>query len=214
MFNSNALQTLLYKKAPHTKGLRYVEAMAIMARALPGHCCILGLGGGGAVHHLAHKMDKYPLTVVELDEEVIQIAKQFFMIDQINNLTIIHAEASAFMKESQQSFDHILIDVFDAHQFPDSCNNADFFSQCQKRLTPEGILAINIANKRDHRPLYELVSQQFSSATLTISIKKRENIIVFASNSKNMKTLLSVISTHKKIKSLTWNATWGCVAEI
>lgn len=214
MFESNAIQTLLFKAAPHTRGLRYIDALTFMAKALPGEICLLGLGGGAAAHALSRYLAEHKLSVVELNEEVIYVARQFFMMDMIANLNIIQAEAEAFVLNCQQHFDHLLIDLYDAYQYPDNCNKTGFFGQCQRILTDDGVLAINLANQLDHRPVYELIRDQFSGKTIVMPVTARENMVIAAYNGDKLQTLLDQFSEHKSIKKLSWDATWGCVAEL
>lgn len=214
MFKSNAIQTLLFKSAPHSRGLRYVAPLTLMVRALPGNACLLGLGGAGAAHAITHASSQHKLTVVELNAEVIDIARQFFKADDIPNMEVIEAEASAFIQSCNESFAHILVDVFDAFSFPDSCNNLRFFSHCKDRLSAEGVLAINMANQSDHRSVYELIQKLFPGKTITIPVTGRENLIILAFNGPDIERYLDVIRQQKNIRKLHWSPAWGCVAEM
>lgn len=212
-FDSNTLQTLLYKAAPHRCGLEYIQLLVLAAQETPGNTCLFGLGGGAAAHSLSRYLNPFQLSIVELDEEIIQLASQFFMVDQVSNLDIIHAEASQYAHQCQKKFQHILIDLFNADTFPDTCNQDAFFIRCREMLLPNGILAINLANKNEQRLIFERITKVFSSNTISVPVKNCANIIVFASNDKPTRLLERLKNSSKQLQSFTWDQNWGCVAE-
>ena len=82
---SDALQTVINRRTPQKPVLYYLPALTLMTRKYPGLTCLLGLGGAG----LALMLNKTSLVAVDNSEEVIEIAKKFFMIEHLKNLTII-----------------------------------------------------------------------------------------------------------------------------
>lgn len=206
MFESSAIQTLLYKPAPHKYGLPYIRYLTFMAQILPGSIALLGLGGAGAAHTLSGK----PLTIVELNPEVVELARDYFMLDRIQPVEVILADACDFVRNDAQRYDHLLIDLYDAHRYPSNCNNPEFFDECYQRLHDGGILAINLANHHDHRPVFDLIRERFAGATVCLPVKNRENLVVLAS--KGDKRLLDTFAQHKQVASFRWDQAWGCVA--
>jgi len=214
MFESEAIQTLLFKAAPYTRGLRYIDALTFMAKTLPGDTCLLGLGGGGAAHALNKHMNTAKLSVVELDAEVIAVARQFFMLDRIANMTMLQAEAAAFIERCEQRFKHVLVDLYDAHQYPDGCNNRAFFMHCQRVLTEDGILSVNLANRLDHRSVFELIRDQFVGKTIVMPVTGRENLVIVAYKNQSPQRMIELLSQQNSIKKLSWDQDWGCIAEL
>lgn len=212
-FNSNALQTLLNRYFPHRPGLYYIKLLTVFARLKPAECCMFGLGGAGAAHSL-NNQSKQKLTVIEYDEEIIEISKRFFMLDTINNLEVIHQDAQLFAKETKRTFDHILIDLFTADSFPHQCNTEEFFSNCRRILTDNGILAINLAYSNEQWPILQLIKTSFSYATITVPVQKSANIIIYATKTDSIDSLLETLKHNKKLKQVFWDAKWGCVAEV
>lgn len=213
MFDSSALQTLIYRNAPHKAGLYYVNALCLAAQKKPGNACLLGLGGAGVAHALAPYLNAFTLTAIELNQEIIDIAAQFFMTNELRNLEIIHREANLFVTHCDRQFQHIMVDLFNANSFPEPCNNDDFFSHCRRILLPEGILAVNLANKREQLALFSKIKHSFNGITVIIPVKKCANMIVLASNSHNISSLLTLLKNCTQIKRLVWDRQWGCIAE-
>ena len=212
--DSDALQTVLNKFYPQKAGLNYINALVFMARGTPGDCCMLGLGGAAIAHALSPYMANFKITAVEFNSEIIRLAPRFFMTDRLANLEIIHDEASAFVSHSSQSFQHIMVDLFNANSFPGSCNNEQFFADCKQRLCPGGTLAVNLANRHEQKPIFELIKKQFSGATVAIPIKNCANLIVVATKDCSITPLLNHFKNSKQLKQLAWDEIWGCVAEL
>lgn len=176
---SDVLQTIINKLIPGNPVLYYIPAMSLMARALPGNCCILGLGGGGLIHYLSSFT--YPITAVEISQEIIDIAINYFKINTINNLNLIHQAAEYFLEHNKQQFSHLMVDLYDAHSFPAQCNNSNFFLNCKKNLIQEGFLTVNLANSQEQYLILQLIKKHFNH-TLVIPIKKCANVVIIASN--------------------------------
>src|SRR5690625_7278958 len=74
---------------------------------------ILGLGGGSAIESLRKKFRfKYPITAVEIDPEMIRIARKEFRINTYTNLEIVNADALQYAAKTREKFDMNLIDLF------------------------------------------------------------------------------------------------------
>lgn len=212
-FKGTALQTLLNRYFPHRPALYYVNPLTLFVRLNPGSCCMFGLGGAGVAHALS-PFNKIKLTVVEYDSEVINIAKQFFFLDKLENLEVIHQDAQVFAMQTDRKFQHILVDLFTDEVFPEQCNSEEFFSHCRRILTSDGILAVNLANRNEQWPIFQLLRKNFQNATLAISVKKSANIIIFATKQNSVNYLTEKLRQNKTLKRLFWDEKWGCIAEL
>lgn len=212
--NSEALQTVINKFIPQKAALNYVQPLIFAAKQKPGNCCMLGLGGAGVAHALAPFVRDFTITAVELNPEIIYIAAHFFMTGKLPNLTIIHEDASSFVSHNNQQYNHILVDLFNAHAFPDACYNEAFFEHCRRMLLPGGILAVNLANREEHRPIFNLIKKQFAQSTLAIPVKGCANLIVMASKSNRVKNMLDLFTASNQLEQLSWSEKWGCIAKL
>ncbi|KTD17015.1 spermidine synthase [Legionella jordanis] len=212
-FNSRPLQTLINRYMPHCPELYYVKPFTVFVRVKPASCCMLGLGGGGVAHALWPYLGKIKVTAVENDCEVIDIAQRYFMLDQLYNLNVIHQDARLFVEQTTEQFQHVLVDLFEAENFPLQCNNEAFFSHCKRILLDSGILAINLANREEQWPIMQLIKNNFHN-TLAVAIKKSANIVVFAVKNEPVDFLPTVLKQSKKLNALFWDSKWGQIAEI
>lgn len=213
-FNSDALQSVIHRRHPELPVLSYIDPLSFYMRYNPMDCCLLGLGGGSVPHALHPYLDGYRLFAVENNAEIIRIAQTYFMIDRVKSLQILHQNAQDFVKYCDQRFGYLMIDLFNAYSFPESCNTEDFFLNCQQLLLSDGILAINLANLRDQWSLYEYVNSIFKGRTVLLPTPRAPNTILFAYNGTTIAQLLELLKGYQRLKRLSWEPQWGYVAEI
>jgi spermidine synthase len=211
-FGSPALQTVINRYNPQKPVLYYLPALTLMARKFPGTSCLLGLGGAGVAHMLSSENPSLLLTAVDCSEEVIQIAKQFFMIDRIHGLTIEHQNAADYVRDCPTQYQHLIIDLYDANNFPVECSNSEFFIHCKNRLVKDGLLAVNLANYKEQLPIYQLIKKQFKN-TLIIPVIKSANMIIIASLHENKEQFFNKIREAGEIKKIVWMNLWGYVGK-
>lgn len=213
-FDSDALQTLLNKKNPARIGLNYINQLIFMVLENPGNCALLGLGGANIIHALHKQLVDYQLLAVEQSAEIITLASDFFYLTKRNHLQIVHSDAHEFVYQSTLKFKHLLVDLFDAHHFPQHCNNQAFFAQCKRLLCNEGILAVNLANQQEQKKIFHLIREEFAGNTIILPVQGCANIIVIAGQKEIITQSLQRLKTHLTTQQLTWDANWGYVAQI
>lgn len=205
---SNALQTVISRRKPNKPVLHYLPALTLMARNYPGTTCLLGLGGAG----VAWMLDPMPLIAVENSEEVIEIAEKFFMIENLQNLTICYANAQNYVEHCEKTFSHLIVDLYNAHHFPPECIHPKFFNDCERIIDKTGFLAINLANIKEQWPIFQLVKNQFQH-TLVIPIKHSANMVIIASNIDSKEIFMQKINNTAALKRIIWVDSWGFIGD-
>ena len=214
-FDSSAMQTLINKRAPHRPGLHYVNAMTLLPKKNPGNTILLGLGGAGIIHVLSPYYQQFNITAVEINQEVIDIAYRFFLLDTIKTpLKIIHQDANVFLLEHEKPLDYILVDLFEANRFPCQCLNETFFLNCERLLTSDGLLILNIASFKDQPLLMQLIQRVFKGRSLLVPIKKSPNTILYATKNDSITLFSERIQSILKIKQISWDYEWGWVGQL
>ena len=202
---SEAIQTLINRKHPEKPELGYIYPLAFAVQAQPADCCLLGLGGAGVAHTLAPYLQNLRLVAVEKNSEIIEVS---------TNLAIIHQDANLFVQQCETHYQHLMVDLFDAHEFPAHCNTHDFFANCKRLLLQDVILSINLANLDEKWPVFQHVRDIFSQRTVSLPIKGASNMVILACNSPSVAPLLDLLTNSHCLKKLSWDARWGCVAEL
>lgn len=114
---------------------------------------VIGLGGGGLVNFIYHYLKDLSTSVVEIDPEIVKIAKELFgLIEDKDRLEIIVKDGLEHLKESaasQLQFQSILFDVDSKDQsLGISCPPKEFLEpeilEAVKNLLPsDGIFVLN-----------------------------------------------------------------------
>ncbi|MCW8418725.1 hypothetical protein OQJ18_04140 [Fluoribacter dumoffii] len=205
---SKALQTVMNRCNPQKPVLYYLPALTLMARHYSGDSCMLGLGGAG----VAWMLKDVPLVAVDNSQEVIEIARRFFMIDRLSNLDVVHENAKDYIQTCKKKFSHLIVDLYNANHFPPECAQSDFFASCKKILTEEGFLAINLANIKEQYSIFQLVRTHFPH-TLVIPIRKSANMVILAAKHENKEFFMDKINQTSAFKRIIWVDAWGFVGD-
>ena len=101
---------------------------------------LLGAGLGSALERLQHVYKLYPEThLVEYDTDILNLSKKYLLTNQEENVHFICKEAMDFIAESNQQFDLIGIDLFDALKNSYLISDNLFWEQLKKATHPKAI---------------------------------------------------------------------------
>ena len=144
---------------------RYHESLAMIPmEAAPYKKNILVLGGGEGL--LAKQLLKYPqvenITIVDLDAEVFRLAKENPHVIKVNEssllnekVKLIEGDAMDFLKNDEQLYDLILVDLPDpSNESVARLYSTSFFRLAKNRLTPNGIYATQASSPFHTRNSY------------------------------------------------------------
>ena len=102
------------------------------------HCCWVW-GGGTILRQL--KRNLFEVDVVEIDERMEFVAKEYFGIADDNNIVI--DDARHYIKTTDKKYDVIIYDLYHSETPPIHLMTGEAFSEISSRLNENGILAIN-----------------------------------------------------------------------
>ncbi len=120
-------------------GLLFVDARRIT---------LLGLGGGGLAHCLSHYFPQSTIQVVEIRQAVIDIAYHWFDLPRLDDLQVIHDDASHYLsKLAQGSTDIIFSDLYQAEGMSACQAQQDFIVASYQSLSESGCLVLNFHTK-------------------------------------------------------------------
>ena len=105
---------------------------------------ILGFGAG-SVARILQKANQCGchITGVEIDEEVIALAKKHFRLRELENLDLHIADAADFLSKETKLYNLIVVDLFLDHRTPEKFLTASFLKKLRKHLQPEGLVLFN-----------------------------------------------------------------------
>lgn len=138
---------------------------------------VLGVAGGSVIKTLVNEINfKGEITGVEIDPEIISLANKYFNLDEIQNLTIIIDDASKFVQKTDNTFDLIIIDIFQDNSMPEFLFESEFVEKTISLLNPGAHLLFNtmINSKADLERNKHFVNHFNKAEFTTYSLPKVE----------------------------------------
>ncbi len=150
-FGSDWVQGAMRVSRPWDLELVYTREMmaALLLSAdwprLPHRILQIGLGAGSLTRFIHRYLPEASQTVVELSPAVVGAARQMFPLPPCSDQLVIEtADGVAWVAHTQQQFDLILIDGFDADSRSGGLESAAFYQDCRRVLTSRGLLVANL----------------------------------------------------------------------
>lgn len=165
--------------------LSYSRAMMswlLFAETLPQHILQIGLGGGSFARWLHEKLPETKQTAIEINPQVIHIARTSFCLDfEGSHFQIIEADGAEYVQILQQQTDLIMVDGFDGVQIVDELVGEPFFHDCRTALRENGIFVSNWWSGDKRYPLFlQRLKQVFEQRVLQVPATTHGNVAVLA----------------------------------
>ncbi|MDR6763442.1 putative membrane-bound spermidine synthase [Flavobacterium sp. 2755] len=149
------------------------------------HILVLGVAGGSVIKTLVDEINyKGKITGVEIDPEMIQIANQYFNLNEIKQLEIIIDDAFEFVLKTKDRYDLIIIDIFEDTNMPNFLFEKFFSERVCFLLKDQGFILFNTMildeahNVRNRKYITEINAQLFTSKMLPRIEVHNELIII------------------------------------
>jgi spermidine synthase len=104
----------------------------------------IGLGGGRTASYLNRHMPALNFTCVELDPDVISLAKRYFGVSETPTLKLVAKDGRAYLRSDKGLYDLIMIDAYRGTFVPFHLLTREFFQLVKQHLRPGGAVAQNI----------------------------------------------------------------------
>ncbi len=104
----------------------------------------IGLGSGTGPKRFFRNYPEVQIEVAEVDPVIVQIAKQYFGVNESERLKIHVQDGRMFLFRSQQKYDLIVLDAYYRDNIPFFLATKEFFQLAKEHLTPGGVLVNNV----------------------------------------------------------------------
>lgn len=174
---SGSARTLLFRRT----GTDYDESMVDTAEPLelviyysklmfagllfapePKRVLVVGLGGGTLSRVMAHYFPDAKVDSVELDPDVVKVAKRYFLFKEGPNVKVFIRDGRVHVKSlvrRKARYDIIMLDAFRGGYIPYHLTTKEFLEECRSILTPQGVV---VSNLRPGFLLYEYQRRTFA----------------------------------------------------
>ena len=118
---------------------------------------ILVLGAGGFTLGLTDTRNDY--TFVDIEHTLKDVSERYFLHQKLSaNKKFIVADASQYLKNTDEQYDFILLDVYsNSYQVPESLITFEFLERLKSRVAPNGIITLNMIVKPEFSDKYSRV---------------------------------------------------------
>ena len=151
-----ALQSVGKPEDPDYLGLPYLRTalLGLVFVEKPARILVVGLGGGSIPRFLHKHYPDAQIDCVELDPDVIAVAKQYFGFAEDKTMKAHAGDGRKFIEKVAQPYDLIFLDAFGADSIPYSLATREFLQAVRKALTPRGFVVGNIWSRYSN-PLHD-----------------------------------------------------------
>jgi spermidine synthase len=138
----------------------YWDAMrtdATVGGRVPARVAILGNAGGTTAREF-HILDPAThLDLVEIDPALTAIGRRWFGLPR--SIPVHNADARPFLRQHPHSrWDAILVDAYRQPYIPFYLVTKEFFQLVRNRLTPNGVVVVNVGHPKDHHELEKVMT--------------------------------------------------------
>jgi predicted membrane-bound spermidine synthase len=143
----NYIESIVDLKDPDALPVPYNRLMPV-ALAYPEttqRILMIGLGAGSISTYLGRAMPDARIDVVELDPGVIAAGKEYFGLQETDQVRFIAGDGRVYLNRHNDRYDLILLDAFRELGIPFHLLTREFYELVKAHLAPGGAMASNVA---------------------------------------------------------------------
>ncbi len=138
---------------------------------------IVGGGDGGAARQLMKYRD-IAVTMVDIDRTVVEISRKYMpsvsgVAFDDPRLDLVIADGCKFVKETDETWDVIIIDSTDPHGPGEVLYTQEFYSDCKSCLTPGGVIitqnGVPFVQEEELRTSYQRLGRLFQDVSFYLA---------------------------------------------
>jgi spermidine synthase len=183
-FNGAATQSEMDVRHPDRLHLSYTRLMMGFLLFIPSPQAVglIGLGGGSLAKFIHRQWPESQIDVVEIDPRVIALRDAFGVPADSTRFRVHCADGAEFVHGTENAFDALLVDGFDASGQPAALASQAFYDDCARCLRADGVLVVNL-HTRDAGFASQVqgMRQAFGGEVLVVPDEDDCNSIAFAS---------------------------------
>jgi spermidine synthase len=133
-----------------------IAAAALLGKHDPPRSVLmLGLAGGTAFRILRHLLPDCRLTAIDIDPEIVELAREHMDLDALG-IEVIIGDAYPWLAQNRRRFDVVIDDIYLAGKtdvFRPRGWDAGLMAHLRRAVAPGGVLAVNLVTGVGHRAM-------------------------------------------------------------
>jgi spermidine synthase len=183
-FGTEWVQGAMRVARPFALELEYQQQMMAAALLLPDprRILLLGLGAAALAKFCWRHCAPAHVTAVELAPSVVEVARQWFRLPPDDDrLAVVVDDAKAYLRHTarRNSFDWLLVDLYDSAARGPVFDDDDFYAACYAVLGSPGVAVFNLFGRR-FDPSFVAMTAAFSGRVVVLPDSEAGNRIVLA----------------------------------
>ncbi|MFT5197345.1 MAG: spermidine synthase, partial [Candidatus Promineifilaceae bacterium] len=149
----------------------------------PKKMLVIGLAGGSIPQQYLRTFPDLSVDGIEPDSQIIDVGKEYFALDD-PRINPIVGDGRYELNRTAGNYDVITIDAYRVPYIPWHLTTIEFFGEVKSKLSPNGVVAINVGRVPGDRRLSEAMTAsllQVFPTVHTVDIPGSLNTILFAS---------------------------------
>lgn len=182
-FSLSAVQSRMHLLRPDALELEYTRLVMgwLMLRPAAERLAMIGLGGGSIAKFCRRHLPRTSMVVVEIDPRVIALREAFCVPPDDERFHVVEADGAAFVATTDERFDVLMVDGFDAEGMPAALGTQRFYDDCLDVLSADGLFVVNLHAGHPQHALYvDRIARSFGQRILRVEDRHGSNAVVFA----------------------------------
>ncbi len=169
--NDFFLQSRINLDAPNSPVLIYSKMIlaSLLFQPEPKRVLTIGLGGAALTNFIHEWYPQTHIDVVEIDREVVKIAKKYFFFEEKENYLVHEEDGRVFLKnaDARKKYDLVILDAFKSGSIPYHLKTREYYEEIHRLMAPGAVLASNLYGKsnklkpRDWRTFSEVFGEVY-----------------------------------------------------
>ena len=143
---------------------------------------LIGLAAGTVARQYSVVYGDIPIDGVELDPKIIEVGRRWFDMNE-PNLNAVAADGRYFLANSGDHYDVIIVDAYRPPYIPFHLTTVEFFDHVVAHLTPDGVVAVNVARTETDYALVNALASTMKAVFPSVYVVDEPGFGVFTGNS-------------------------------
>ncbi|MGE4428078.1 MAG: spermidine synthase [Solirubrobacteraceae bacterium] len=130
----------------------------------PDRIAMLGNAGGTVARASLRFFPDVRFDGVEIDGRVSEMGREWLGMPDDPRLTVHTADARPFLREDGPRYDLVGVDAYRQPYIPYYLTTREFFAEVRDRLTPDGVVIVNIGHPEDSDQLERVLTRTLGTA--------------------------------------------------
>jgi spermidine synthase len=133
----------------------------------PRRVAILGNAGGTIARAFGRYFPRTEVDAVEIDGELTEIGRRYFDLRN-PRMEVFTEDARPWLERTEERYDAITVDAFRQPYIPFYLITREFFELAAERLSPSGVLIVNVGHPEGGRELERVIGRTMAAVFPTV----------------------------------------------